>query len=125
MENDPDTSTRSKLTPGISIIDLALTSQELGPLQLWAVDSEHQTGSDHELIVLEWEKPCKETAEPFKEITGWHIQDLQEDEEAYKNATQSWRMQSVKRSILTDLCHPEDVAEEALWLQSILTETLN
>jgi len=65
VENDLDMPTRPKLTPGISIIDLVLTSQELGPLQLWAVDTEHQTGSDHELIVLEWEKMHKETTGPF------------------------------------------------------------
>src|SRR3954464_11283974 len=34
-------------------------------------------------------------------------------------------MQSTERTVLTDSCNSEDVAGEAIWLQSTLTETLN
>jgi endonuclease/exonuclease/phosphatase family metal-dependent hydrolase len=55
INNDSDTPTRPKSTPGISIIDLALTTPGLGPLSTWAIDQDHPTGSDHEVIVLGWE----------------------------------------------------------------------
>jgi hypothetical protein len=38
INNDSDTPTRPKSTLGISIIDLALTTQGLGPLSTWAID---------------------------------------------------------------------------------------
>ena len=40
---------------GVSIIDLALTTVELGPLTLWEIPEEYPSLSDHELILLQWE----------------------------------------------------------------------
>jgi hypothetical protein len=36
-----------------SIIDLTFTTIELGPLDLWAIDEDNLTPSDHALILLE------------------------------------------------------------------------
>jgi hypothetical protein len=52
INNDPNAATRPKNSPGVSIIDLALSTQELGPLQSWFIDSCYPTPSDHELIVI-------------------------------------------------------------------------
>ena len=37
-----------------SIINLAFTTIELGPLELWSIDKDNLTPSDHALILLEW-----------------------------------------------------------------------
>lgn len=42
-------------SPGISIIDLALRSPDLGPLRVWEIPEEYSSLSDHELILSEWE----------------------------------------------------------------------
>ena len=47
INNELGVSTRPKRTPGISIIDLALTTVSMGPLETWVIDQEHPTGSDH------------------------------------------------------------------------------
>jgi len=125
VENDPDVPTRPKTTPGISIIDLALTTRELGPLECWTVDTEHQTGSDHELIVLEWAPVNKARPDSSLEITGWHIQALQSDAAALKLAAADWEVRTALRPELGSNCTREEAIEEAEWLQSTLVETLN
>ena len=72
INNDLGTATRPKSTPGISIIDLALSNQGLGPLIMWAIDQDHPTGSDHEAILLEWEDMGGEEPliEAVRTITG-------------------------------------------------------
>ncbi len=42
-------------SPGISIIDLALTNPDLGPLCVWEFLEEYPSLSDYELILIEWE----------------------------------------------------------------------
>ena len=41
INNGLGVSTRPKRTPGISIINLALTTVSMGPLETWTVDQEH------------------------------------------------------------------------------------
>lgn len=55
MNNDPDYATRPSSQGMISIIDLALSSAELGPLCIWEIPEEYPSLSDHELILLGWE----------------------------------------------------------------------
>ena len=77
VNNAPGEATRYKQTPGVSIIDLALSSQALGPLQAWEVEKEKPTTSDHELIILAWEAleaPPQE--DNSREVTGWQIEAL-------------------------------------------------
>ena len=40
---------------GISIIDLALISPDLGPVCVWEISEKHPFLSDPELILIEWE----------------------------------------------------------------------
>jgi len=63
--------TRPKGNRG-SIIDLTFTTLDLGPLDLWAVDDDNPTPSDHALIVLEWSDIDEATSSkaPKGEITG-------------------------------------------------------
>ena len=42
-------------SPGISIINLALTSPDLGPLRVWEISEKYPSLLDHELILIEWE----------------------------------------------------------------------
>lgn len=53
VNKDTDFFTRPS-SPGISIIDLALTSPELGLLRVWEIPEEYPALlSDHELILME------------------------------------------------------------------------
>ena len=67
VNNDTDFPTR----PGsreISIIDLALTSPDLGLLRVWEIPEEYPSLSDHELIVLEWEDKVRRTVSALRKI---------------------------------------------------------
>ena len=54
VNNDIDVPTRLA-SRGVSIIDLALISLDLGLLRVWEIPEEYPSLSDHELILLEWE----------------------------------------------------------------------
>lgn len=54
INNEPGRSTRPT-SQEISVIDLALSTAELGPLTLWEVPEEYPALSDHELILLRLE----------------------------------------------------------------------
>jgi ribonuclease HI len=125
INNDPDTPTRPKVTPGISIIDLALSSPSLGPLPNWAIDKDHPTGSDHETILLEWDDLGQTRTETSKAITGWQIEALIGDEEAKTKATQTWKELRAGRLPLSDKCSTVDIADEALWIEETMVEVLN
>jgi hypothetical protein len=53
INNTPRVPTRPKHTPDILIINLIISTPELGLLDSWLVDNEYPTGSDHELILVE------------------------------------------------------------------------
>ena len=52
VNNNIDFPTRPS-SPGISIIDLALTGPDLGPLRIWVIPEKYPSLSDHELILIE------------------------------------------------------------------------
>jgi hypothetical protein len=79
VNNDPEEATRPKNTPGNSIIDLAISTPELGPLPGWYVDTAYPTPSDHVLIVMEWEELQQSYQETSQDTTGWRIQELLAD----------------------------------------------
>ncbi|KAL2012110.1 hypothetical protein VTN00DRAFT_4828 [Thermoascus crustaceus] len=123
INNEPEVATRPKSTPEISIIDLSLTTQDLGPLPCWLVDQDYLTGSDHELILMEWEDLEKTSpGQPSSEVTGWHIQGLLEDAEALNKAVQAWQALAEHQRLLSDTCVEADVAEKAIWIQESLTQ---
>jgi hypothetical protein len=88
INNIPRVPTRPKRTPGISIIDLAISTPELGPLDSWLVDDEYPTGSDHELILVEWKDLERRATETSKQVTRWQIQSLQANLKALDKAKQ-------------------------------------
>ena len=54
INNESGRTTRPA-SDGISIIDLALSTAELGPLTLWEIPDDYPSLSDQELILLRWE----------------------------------------------------------------------
>src|SRR6267378_4077628 len=133
LNNNTDEATRPKASPGTSIIDLTLTTMEMGPLPAWGVNKEVATGSDHELIEFTWEDQdkrldgqCREgDAGEDSEVTGWDIKGLIDDKEALEKAEQSWREITAGRPTLTDQCTLGEVEEEAWWVQEMLSTVLN
>jgi len=91
VTNDPEEPTRPKSTPGISIIDLSITSQDLGLLPRWLIDRDCSTGSDHELILMEWDDIGENPQGKSNVVTGWRIQELLADGETLERAAQAWR----------------------------------
>ncbi|ODM18159.1 hypothetical protein SI65_06030 [Aspergillus cristatus] len=125
INNELGVPTRPKRTPGISIIDLALTTVSMGPLEMWTVDQEHPTGSDHELIIMEWTSLERISTIPSQYVTGWQIQTLQANPQALEEAKGDWQARTESRPCLGNSCSSEDLAGEAIWIQEALTAVLN
>lgn len=83
INNDSDYTTRPS-SAEISIINLALTSLELGPLHIWEIPEKYPSLSDHELILVEWDKIKEEILRcQQKTSTGWSIQNLIDNEQSF------------------------------------------
>lgn len=54
INNEPGRAT-CPLSWEVSVIDLTLSTAELGPLTLWEIPEEYPSLPDHELMVLRWE----------------------------------------------------------------------
>ena len=70
-----------------SIIDLTLSTHNMGALTSWGIDSDQATTSDHEVIVFAW-MPLRATA-AAKEATAmpkWNIEKLCANEQAMEEA---------------------------------------
>jgi hypothetical protein len=88
INNPVREATHYKKTPGISIIDLVLSSPTLKPLQAWEIDKDKATTSDHKLIILAWKALEKSPPRDVsREIIRWQIEALQANKEALKLAT--------------------------------------
>ena len=86
VNNNTDFPTRPS-SPKISIIDLALTSLDLGPLRIWEIPEEYPSLSDHQLILIEWEDKNTQGQENSQAtMTGWSIKNLFEDNKLHKVA---------------------------------------
>ena len=95
-------------------------------LDSWLIEEEFSTPSDHELIVFSWLdlntdqlKPCNQ------EITGWDIDKLLKDEKQLELAYLYWKKESENRLIIDNLSTINELEDEAVWLETMLTETLN
>jgi hypothetical protein len=103
INNPIGEATRYKWSPGVLIIDLALSSSILGPLQVWEIDRDRATTLDYEFIILVWEaleqSPLGGT---LGEITGWQIEALQVNEEALKWVSAVWASEVASHSLLSD-----------------------
>lgn len=118
INNEMGISTRPKRTPGISIIDLAMTTVSMGPLEMWIVDQEHPNGSDHETIVMEWTSLEQGIAATSQTVTGWQIQTLQANSQVLEEAKLDWQMRAQSQPYLGDICSAEAVAGEAIWIHT-------
>ncbi len=86
LNNDTDFPTCPS-SPGISTIDLALTSPELGLLRVWEIPEEYPSLSDHELILIEWEDIDTQGQRNTQAATsGWSIKNLLEDDKLLEAA---------------------------------------
>lgn len=123
--NDTDFPTRPS-SPGMSIIDLALTSPELGSLQVWKTPEEYPLLSNHELILMEWEDikiPGQKNTQAA--ISGWSIKNLLEDEKKLKAVRSDWEKVNADHQLLVLLCTKQELDKKVEWFQETLTEFLN
>jgi hypothetical protein len=109
----------------LSIIDLTISNQALGPLASWETE-EGLTTSDHLAIWASWEPPYGDEEDPSEiTTTGWQIGALAMDEEALKAASDTWNELASSQPRLIDSCSLEDVEKEAEWVEESLTKVLN
>ena len=125
VNNDTEFPTRPS-SPGISIIDLALTSPDLGPLQVWEIPEEYPSLSDHELILIEWEDIDTQGQENTQAaMSGWSIKNLLEDDKLRQAAQGEWKKSNEDRQPLDLLCTKQELDQEVEWFDKKLVELLN
>jgi hypothetical protein len=116
---------------GVSIIDLTLTTMDIGLLANWAVEKDDQaTTSDHAIITWEMEKTdMAETTQQARSrlITGWDIKALVDEEHEDEKeqepeplprelAQEEWGRQTKDRPLMTDTSGRAEVEAEAAWI---------
>ena len=124
VNNDTDFPTRPS-SPGISIIDLALTSLELGPLRVWEILEEYPSLSDHEFILMEWEEidiPGQKNTQAA--MSGWSIKNLLEDDKLLEAAKSDWKRFNEDHQLLDLHCTKQELDKEVEWFEKKLTELL-
>ncbi len=125
VNNNTDFSTRPS-SPGISIIDLALTSPDLDPLRVWEIPEEYPSLSNHELILIEWEGiDTQSLGNTQAAISGWSIKNLLEDDKLFQAAQAEWKKTNRDQRPLDLLCTKQELDQEVEWLERKLTELLN
>ena len=125
INNEPGRSTRPT-SQGVSVIDLALSTVELGPLTLWEIPEEYPALSDHELILLRWEDIDVGLSQSnLSKATGWDIQGLIDNKDQLSKAQKEWVIQSQKRPILQSSCNRLALDQEVEWIENTLTDILN
>ena len=60
-----------------------------------------------------------------KKVTEWDIADLLADAEESEKAATIWKRESECREWLTDRCGEAEIAEEAVWIQKMLSKVLD
>ena len=109
-----------------SIIDLALTSPDLGILRVWEISEEYPSLLDYELIFLEWEDLEIKGQEKYQPaIKRWSIQNLLQDKELWLAAKEDWENFSKGQKYLTSECTKKDLDKEVEWFESKTAELLN
>lgn len=116
VNNDVTVATRPEQLPGLSIIELTLTTPDIGHLSVWTIDPEYTTPWDHELITFCIENVNKVSGSvgPSTEVTGWAIKDMtinQEEEE--EEAKMAWQTMSSQRPYLSNNSSKTDLDDEA------------
>ncbi len=125
VNNDTDFPTCPS-SPGISIIDLAITSSDLGPLRVWEIPEEYPSLSDHELILIEWEDIDTQGHENAQAtMSGWSIKNSLEDDKLLEAAQSDWKRLNRDRQLLDLFCTKLELDKKVEWFQEKLTELLN
>ena len=123
--NDTDFPTRPS-SPGISIIDLTITSPNLGPVRVWEISEEYPSLLDHELILIEWEDIDTQGHENAQAtMSGWSIKILLEDDKLLEAAQSAWKRLNRDPQLLDLFCTKLKLDKEVEWYQKKLTELLN
>jgi hypothetical protein len=110
-----------------SIIDLTLSTRNIGALTSWGIDSDRATTSDHEVIVFAW-MPLRATAaaEEATAAPNWNIERLCADDQAMEEAAEHWRTLSEGRPVVDSYAATEEELEaEAFWIQNSLKVVLD
>ena len=117
--------TRPKQTPGYSIIDLTLTTSDLGLLPSWIIDPDYSTQSDHELISFDIENLDNKIGSmgPSSEVTGWAIKEINDDQE--RAAKIMWNQLSGQRPLVNEGSNYLDLDGEAQWISDTFTTVLD
>ncbi len=111
---------------GISIINLALTSPDLGSLRMWEIPEEYPSLSDHELILVEWEDMNVEgNGNTQAAMSGWSIKNLLENSKLLEVAQSEWKRTSRDQQHLDLLCTKPELDKEVEWFERKLTELSN
>ena len=109
INNDTEFPTRPA-SPGISIIDLALTSPQLGPLRVWEIAEEYPSLSDHELILMEWEDIDTQSPKNIQAaMSGWSIKNLLENDMLFQAAKSEWKKTNGAQQHLDLLCTKQEL----------------
>ena len=125
VNNDTEFPTRPS-SLGISIIDLALTSPDLGPLRVWEIPEEYPSLSDHEVILVEWEDINAEgNGNTQAAMSGWSIKNLLENSKLLELAQSEWKRTSRDQQHLDLLCTKPELDKEVEWFERKLTELSN
>lgn len=125
VNNDTDFPTRPA-SRGVSIIDLALITPDLGLLRVCEIPEEYSSLSDHKLILLELENmglECQENQQLA--MSGWSIKNLLQDKELWQAAKDKWQKSSLEQDYLSYLSTKEDLDREIKWFQRKIVELLN
>jgi hypothetical protein len=105
------------------------TTTDLGPLELWVINENNPTPSNHALILLEW-ADIDNTLITYKgkkkgEITGWNIDELKQDSKILEKAKEEYSFLVLHRSIIDYNSQKEDLENEVTWIEESLTKILN
>lgn len=124
INNESGRTTRPA-SDGVYIIDLALSTAELGFLTLWEIAKDYPSLSDHELISLRWEDtsydlPSKEAAVP----TGWDTYGLTKSSDNLESARIDWIGQSKSQKLLDQTSNQKDLDKEVGWVEKNLAKVL-
>jgi hypothetical protein len=109
------------------IIDLTLSTHNVGALTSWGIDWDRATTSDLEVIVFAW-MPLRATAaaEEATSVPNWNIDELCANEQAMEEAAEHWRALSEGRPLVNSHAATEEELEaEAFWIQNSLKVVLD
>lgn len=104
INNEPGRATQP-LSREVSVIDLVLSSAQLGPLTLWEIPEKHPSFSDHELIVLRWKDvEYNSINKSYGRVTGWDIEGIINNSDSLQAAQLEWVKSTQNCHIIDNSC---------------------